>query len=270
MASFPPSAAAAPLEWRGIVEGFYGRPWTMRQRRDQLRFAARHQLNAYVVAPKDDPYHRARWRAPYPAAALGELGELAGEAAAGGIRLVVAIAPGLDWRPGDPAEWTHLERKANALWGAGVRHFALLFDDIPGFRPEDAELGAEHGRIGARFAARFDRPLLVCPADYAGTEPSPYRDALAATLPPDALITWSGPSVVSPEVTAAQVQQAEASYRHRIALWDNVPVNDFDRARTYLGPLRGRPAASPLAGLLANPMVEAAGSRITLATSAEY
>ena len=56
------------LEWRGIVEGAYGRPWTHAERMDVLRWMADHGFNAYVHAPKDDLYQRTQWRDPYPAA----------------------------------------------------------------------------------------------------------------------------------------------------------------------------------------------------------
>ena len=56
-------------------------------------------------------------------------------------------------------------------------------------------------------------------------------------------------------------------------LWDNFPVNDFDRSRLFLGPMRGRTtdvAGSALVGICANPMVEAAPSRFALATVADW
>jgi hyaluronoglucosaminidase len=43
---------------RGVVEGFYGEPWTHRARLRQLDFYGAHKMNTYVYAPKDDPYHR--------------------------------------------------------------------------------------------------------------------------------------------------------------------------------------------------------------------
>ena len=63
----PPATAASPFEWRGIVEGPYGRPWSAGERERMLEWMAGHGLNAYVHAPKDDLYGRTYWRAPYPA-----------------------------------------------------------------------------------------------------------------------------------------------------------------------------------------------------------
>ena len=66
---------------RGIVEGFYGQPWSHSQRLDMVRFLGSHRMNTFVYAPKDDVYCRRQWQQPYPATQLQTLGELAGEAA---------------------------------------------------------------------------------------------------------------------------------------------------------------------------------------------
>ena len=50
---------------RGVVEGFYGVPW---QHEDRLWLLERMRgwgMNTYVYAPKDDPFHLARWRVPF-------------------------------------------------------------------------------------------------------------------------------------------------------------------------------------------------------------
>ena len=65
---------AMPL--RGTIEGFYGEPWSHDERLDQIEFYGDVKANTYIYAPKDDPYHRDRWREPYPADKLAELGEL--------------------------------------------------------------------------------------------------------------------------------------------------------------------------------------------------
>ncbi|MGD1100790.1 MAG: beta-N-acetylglucosaminidase domain-containing protein, partial [Terriglobia bacterium] len=51
---------------RGVVEGFYGTPWTHQDRVDILRFEGAHSMNVYYYAPKGDPYHRKLWRDAYP------------------------------------------------------------------------------------------------------------------------------------------------------------------------------------------------------------
>ena len=43
----------------GVIEGFYGRPWSPEQRRELFGWLQRAGLKAYLYAPKDDLKHRA-------------------------------------------------------------------------------------------------------------------------------------------------------------------------------------------------------------------
>lgn len=272
------------LRRRGIVEGFYGPPWTHAERVAMLRFAGRVGLNEYLYAPKNDPYHRDRWREPYPDSELSELSELARVAEECGVRFVVAIAPALTMRFADPEEHEVLAAKARQVLDAGAPDVALLFDDVPLELADAADVavfgdggygaGAAHGETCARFARDvLGHALEMCPTDYAGVAPSPYRAGLAARLPEDALVMWTGADIVVGSVTREDIDAAAAAFGRRLLLWDNYPVNDFDRSRLFLGPLQGRStdvAGSALDGVLANPMVEAAPSQLPLAAIAEW
>ena len=46
----------------GIVEGFYGRPWTPAQRHRLFGWMRAWGLSTYFYTPKDDLKHRTRWR----------------------------------------------------------------------------------------------------------------------------------------------------------------------------------------------------------------
>ena len=70
------SISSTPILLRGIVEGFYGTPWNFDIRADLLKFCGEYNLNAYIYAPKDDPYHRSKWREPYPEEKIIELKNL--------------------------------------------------------------------------------------------------------------------------------------------------------------------------------------------------
>ena len=61
---------------RGLVEGFYGTPYSWETRREAVEFLARHKMNAYFYAPKDDLYHREKWREPYPKETLEQIAAL--------------------------------------------------------------------------------------------------------------------------------------------------------------------------------------------------
>jgi hyaluronoglucosaminidase len=167
------------LARRGVVEGFYGPPWSHDERLDFLRFAGRVGLNEYVYAPKDDPYHRERWRDPYPEATLAEIAQLAREAAARHVRFVYTIAPALSMRFSDDAEHELLAAKAEQLWGAGIRSFALLFDDVPGelIHREDIAAFADVRQVPGEFPSPPWRDRAV------GDVPHGVRRMLAVAIP---------------------------------------------------------------------------------------
>jgi len=54
------------FKYRGIIEGYYGTPWTFEERKDMIKFMVENRLNSYIYAPKTDEYHRAKWCDLYP------------------------------------------------------------------------------------------------------------------------------------------------------------------------------------------------------------
>lgn len=266
---------APVLRHRGIIEGFYGEPWSHEERLAAIELGGRLKLNSYVYAPKDDPWHRERWREPYPDAELARLGELAQAGAAGGVEVVVALHPAGSMVFSDDADHELLAAKAVQLLEAGIPGIALLFDDVPQeprheadrerFGEDAAALGVAHAEAIRRFAEKVVRQwrpgsdLLVVPTDYAGNGASPYREAFAAGLPDEALVWWTGRDIVVGDVTRDDIDAAGEVFGDRLLLWDNFPVNDFDRGRAFLGPLVGRTTdveGSALRGAWSNPMVE--------------
>jgi hypothetical protein len=279
-----------PIDYRGVIEGFYGAPWSHAERLRLLAELGRLRMNRYVYAPKDDPWHRERWREPYPEAEAAGLAELAATGHAAGVEVVYALHPALDMVHSDDADHAALGRKVRQLHALGIRRFALLFDDIPeglahprdatrwGTGPEAA--GRAHGATCARFEAEVLVPLglggtlLMVPTDYAGSDASPYRDGLSSTLGADTGVFWTGDDIVVGAVTADQARRAARAFGGRpLVLWDNFPVNEFDRSRAFLGPLLGRDPGLPragLAGIVANPMVEFEPSRFAIHTVAAW
>lgn len=256
---------------RGVVEGFYGPPWSHDARLDVLSFIGARGMNAYVYAPKDDARHRARWRDPYESGEQTRFRELAAHAERVGVRFGFAISPGLDIDYESGADRAVLAGKLEPLHDAGVSWFLLLVDDIP-MRPELAPRQAE---LAAWLRKQLpDARLTICPTEYVGTRPSPYLGELAAGLPPDVDVMWTGPTVCSPTITAADARAWAAVLGGRAPLvWDNYPVNDGTMAHSlHLGAYCGRePAlADAVEGVLCNPMTQPHASKVALATAAAF
>ena len=115
----------------GVIEGFYGCPWTRTQRLELFEWMSEWGLNTYVYAPKDELKARAAWRELYRGGELDDLRTLVSRCKERGIAFVYALSPGLDIRYADPQELQALQVKLEQLMGAGVDHFCVLFDDIP-------------------------------------------------------------------------------------------------------------------------------------------
>jgi hypothetical protein len=254
---------------RGIIEGFYGPPWSWDDRRAVAAALSAAGMDTYVYAPKDDPLHRERWREPYPDAELEHFGTFAAD---GTLELSIGISPGLTIDPDRHADRADLLVKCDQLVGAGATVIGLLLDDLP---PEPG-LGARHGHLAAwlRDALPAEVELFVVPTQYTGTATSPYLTDLDRLLPAEVPVVWTGPTVVCDRITATDAEAWSAAVGGRSPLlWDNVPVNDAVMAdHLFPGPLRGRDPDLPdhLAGYLANPMVQARASMPALLSAAAW
>ena len=58
---------------RGYIEGFYGPTWENKKRISVMKLMASYGMNTFYYAPKDDIYHREKWRELYPEKELAEL-----------------------------------------------------------------------------------------------------------------------------------------------------------------------------------------------------
>ncbi|QYX81708.1 beta-N-acetylglucosaminidase domain-containing protein [Streptomyces akebiae] len=274
---------------RGVIEGFYGTPWSHAERLSQLDFYGRTKQNVYVYSPKDDPYLRERWRDEYPADRLAQLRALVERATANHVRFTYALSPGLSVCYSSDGDITSLVRKFASLYDIGVRSFAIPLDDISYTKwncaADEERFGSGGGAAGAAQAHLLNRvweefsagrpgldPLEMVPTEYSDLADTPYKKALRERLDPDVVVEWTGVGVIAPTITAAQLRQAREVYGHPILVWDNYPVNDYVTSRLLLGPYTGREAgvARESVGVTANPMVQAEASRLALFTSAAY
>ena len=269
---------------RGIVEGFYGTPWTHQDRIDMLRFEGQHRMNVYYYAPKDDPYHRKLWQDHYPPAEMKRLRELVSTARANFVDFCFAISPGLTMTYSSDQDFAKLTAKLANVGELGVSCYALFLDDVPADlqHPEDQ---AKYKTLAEAHAALINRlydhlkgqsksnRLVVTPTTYTQAWGSrDYIGDLGAAVNPDVPLVWTGPDTYAPEITVAQANEWGAYLKRKPLVWDNFPVNDSDPWRPHLGAMPGRDPglAEATRGLFANPMNQAHASMIPLATVADY
>ncbi|MER5994297.1 beta-N-acetylglucosaminidase domain-containing protein [Streptomyces viridosporus] len=274
---------------RGITEGFYGTPWTHRQRLDQLDFMGRTKQNRYLYAPGDDLHRQARWREPYPAERRAQFRELAERAGRNHVTLGWAVAPGQAMCFASDADVRALTRKLDAMRALGFRAFQLQFQDVSysewhcgadadrfGSGPGAAARAQAHvaNAVARHLAERHpDSPALsLMPTEYYEDGSTAYRRALAKELDAGIEVAWTGVGVVPRTITGGQLAEARKVFGHPLVTMDNYPVNDYAPGRIFLGPYQGRePAvAAGSAALLANAMEQPEASRIPLFTAADF
>ena len=281
---------AMPL--RGTIEGFYGNPWTHQERLDQLSFYGDVKANTYIYAPKDDPFHRARWREPYPADKLAELRELVAQATTHHVRFTFALSPGETICYSSAADYQALLGKLQEMYDAGVRAFSIPLDDIQYSewncagdeqrfgQPSAAAAGAAQVYLLNRVQREFietrpgTKPLQMVPTEYYNTVDSPYKTQLRENLDTDVVVMWTGEGVVPASVTVEQARAAAEVFGGPTFLWDNYPVNDYDNTggRLLLAPYAKREAglSDHLAGIVSNPMNQAAASKVAIFGFADF
>src|SRR5689334_11959814 len=120
----------------GIIEGFYGRPWSWTAKRDVVTLLSRHDYRFYIYAPKADAFLRKRWQEPHPDAWRDELGGLSAHCRAQGVRFGVGLSPFEIYRNFDAAAQASLGQKLAWLDDIGIDDLAILFDDMRGDLPD--------------------------------------------------------------------------------------------------------------------------------------
>ncbi|MCM1566862.1 MAG: beta-N-acetylglucosaminidase [Dehalobacter sp. 4CP] len=289
---------------RGVIEGFYGTPWTMAQRINMLTFIGQHHFNTYVYAPKDDPYQRTNWVDLYPIGQLQQMKSLVQSAKANGVNFVYSISPGIPSPlPGETltsakvansitftskADVQLLESKIDQLRSIGVHTFMLSFDDVQHYlKSSDQQVyGSDYPKAHIDLANKLLKDetvkdssfrLWLAPTDYYGLKDSAYWATIRSHLDPSIQVIWTGSWVLNKSITSSEADQVRRLLGRKPLIWDNYPVNDYTYVvkkapQLFMGPLinRSEDLSAYTSGMLANPMLQPEASKIALYTVSQY
>ncbi len=275
------SATPNPHPFRlGVIEGFYGTPWSHEDRCGFAEFMAAHGFGFYLYAPKADAYLRKAWREPIPEDDMEQLAALSAAYRAQGVLFGVGLSPFEVYVDFSAAEKELLAQKIRQLNDVGCDMLAILFDDMKGDVPTLAQTQVEilHFIQQTTTAAQ----IVFCPTYYSddpvlervfGTMPAGYLEELGATLDPAIDVFWTGPNVVSDDYPAAHLEAVTEKLRRKPFLWDNYPVNDSEKMskHLHLRSFTGRPHSlrDLLSGHAVNPMLQPWLTRLPLQTLSE-
>lgn len=269
------------IRFRGVVEGFYGQPWSHEARLRQLKFYGQNKMNTYIYGPKDDPYHSSpNWRLPYPEKEAKQIKELVQVAKENAVNFVWAIHPGKD------IKWSQEDRdnllaKFGKMYELGVRSYAVFFDDISGEGTKADKQAELLNYIDEQFVKvkKDVTPLIMCPTEYNkswSNVKGGYLTTLGTKLNPGIHIMWTGDRVIA-DMYEGDTEKGGMAWinnliRRPAYVWWNFPVSDYVRDHLLMGPVYGndRHIAHMMSGFVTNPMEHAEASLLAIYGVASY
>jgi len=298
------------LQYRGIVEGYYGYPYSIESKQELMRFFMRYKMNTYLYGAKSDPYHSGFWRDPYPTSItrlqetngwlsqqmIRDLSELSLQTK---VNFIWAIHP----NSGKSVDFSNVANtkqatadvleKFDLMYRLGVRQFAVFLDDA-GWDLKHVD-NYEHFLTGLQrgmeekynrnyqHASDTVKPLHYVPHIYAvdfasKADRDTYFNAIRRT-PENVVVYTTGNSVWSTPMESTFKTMQEHMGR-KVSLWWNYPCNDNKDGCLYtadmitnleeMGLQKPEQAIPSDLGLVANPMQQGQVAKIGLFGIADY
>lgn len=275
--------------YRGIIEGYYGSPWSFEEREDMVRFMVSNRLNSYIYGPKSDLYHRDKWCDSYPKDFFLEIKKLYDTLSKNDIEFYYTLSPG-HIKEGEYAfdytsegDFTKLFRKIDDFIEIGVKNFGLLMDDID-YQMADSQKerfprpGLAHAYICNELNRYLktkieDYKMVMCPTEYHHIGESEYRNDLKENLDDNIIVFFTGDNVCAEVITKNDMVETKLAYEKELFIWDNFPVSDFTYGvREFIAPIQNRynKIHDYASGYFINPSIHYHISKIGMQTMAEY
>lgn len=284
----------AHAQYRGIMEGFYGHPYSVESRLNLLEYCRRYKLNYYGYGPKADPYHAGNWREPYPETiteAEANLGKIsasdmqrtAEKARECGVAFTWIIHPTLGTGYINLGWTSDIMTKFERMYDLGIRHFGLSVDDMSGHPSNQGDLARDvQSAIDLKWNTA-DTPasdrvggILFTPTVYAlNYSGSGYVLPTFKNLDSKIDVAFTGYDCFSNVRAASFGTMADYIGRDPVFWWNN-PVNDDYDEFLYMHGLTKRwhieneGAINHMKGFLLNPMNQGQASKVCIFQGAQY
>ena len=297
----------ANMQYRGIVEGFYGKVYSVEDILSLFEYMEDNKMNTFVYGPKGDPYHLGNWRDEYPTEITDEqrfygmmtqddMRTITAAAAENNISFAWSIHPamqnGINFTDRDSVEQgiDDIMEKFAHMYDLGVRQFGVFVDDI------DTGVALRGSENQAYMMAEIQRRLEDTyngsddPADHvAGTYYVPSFYALnfgsssqletnlgafrEQNQDNNVIMMMTGSGVWSP-IRNSDLVKIQQYTGKKPVMWWNYPVNDNIDDQMLMNRLDSVYATdldvTACLGVLSNPMNQPEASKVALYGVSDY
>lgn len=299
----------ADQQSRGLVEGYYGYPYSLEVKKDLMRFMMRMKMNTYMYGAKSDSYHSEKWEQPYPETLtpqqikngllsqkmMKELTEVSAETK---VNFIWAIHPGNQFI-GNANVVNRIMRKFESMYNLGVRQFAIFVDDV-GVPTNEADCKTNADRLTAVQNAidqkwntstatpeQQVKPLHFVPQVYTLSwvnEATRQRFYSALSKTPEKITIYFTGMGVWTVPNSGDLAIAKRELGRSLAWWWNYPCNDNADGQIYPSDMYYNFFEMPQVdgnaklpstlqnglGIVSNPMQQGQVSKIALFSVADY
>jgi hyaluronoglucosaminidase len=264
----------------GVIEGFFGRPWSWQERRQVVELLVPFGYQFFHYAPKADPFLRRRWTEPHPLEEASQIKDFARFCKKLGVSFGIGLSPYEAFNDFNDELRAAFVNRVTDLVSLEIEELGIFFDDMHVDLPDLAERQIEIAHLARDTAPQLK--LSITPSFYSddpvlervfGVCPPNYLNDIGTGLDPAIDVYWTGEEVCAREISPGHLSRIATSLKRKPLLWDNYPVNDGPRMSQFLH-LRGftgRPASNAglIAGHAINPASQALLSCIPAITLAK-
>lgn len=223
----------------GIVEGFFGPAWSHSARLQYADFLSAFPDSFYFYAPKRDPHLRKEWRAPWSVEYLRMLSQLVEKFHQKNVQVGVGLSPFGLGKSLTSEDQQLLDQKILQLKNLGIDKLGLFFDDMP----SSEDLASVQIQVVKKAQLVFPTGLMFCPSYYTfdpildkvfGLRPPEYLEEIAAGISQNVSLLWTGPKVISDEISHEHLVEVTSLLKRKPFIWENIFANDGPRNCKFL------------------------------------
>lgn len=261
----------------GLVEGFYGKPWSWENRRNIAKFLSEYKYSYYIYAPKGDRKLREEWDQLWDEPGYNSIREFRDYCQSIDMKFGLGLSPYNLHHFWNSHTREKLKVKLDQINSLKPHIIWILFDNMKGVGDDIASIQIEIINF-IKEHTNTDN-LAICPTYYSydpilkalfGPMPDNYLEKIGEMLHKDIDIIWTGPQVCSREIPGDHLKEINRVFKRKVTLWDNYPVNDSPRLTPFLflKGYTGRDSSNRdlLKSHCVNPMVQPNLNKMPLAT----